>query len=292
MKTKYSAIIIGNVLLLAGVCAAQQVTTQLPLRYGSDGVAIYNGVAHQTIESSFGTNLLGLPFTGTTTYDFYSPRLATDFNLVTPTDKANATIFLQNSGTTSANNFHVTGRMRCYDYDPATGTEVLFVDTGGSEPVNVQHGETTHWNLNAMPLPADYVFKAGHQMHIALTITLTFGNPGNWAQVLYNGPSGTSTVVMLPQNDPLALVWPFDLSPYGVGERPVLSINRMPDGAAQLGGYSTAGVAWRVLATTNLSPTSTWTTIGTNLVAPNGVFTFTDRGASEYPCRFYRLVFP
>lgn len=58
---------------------------------------------------------------------------------------------------------------------------------------------------------------------------------------------------------------------------------------------SFAGVPSRtylVQATTNLPPTATWVTIGTNTAATNGLFQFLDTQASNFPVRFYRSATP
>src|SRR5690242_15784458 len=116
MKTKYSAIIAGSCLLFVCANRVGAAVTLLPLRYEINGVYIHSGVTSQTIENAYGTNTLGLPFTGTSTYDFYSPPLTAAVSLTTG-DKGAGTFFMQNSGPSSTDNFKVTGRMKYYDYN-------------------------------------------------------------------------------------------------------------------------------------------------------------------------------
>jgi hypothetical protein len=52
------------------------------------------------------------------------------------------------------------------------------------------------------------------------------------------------------------------------------------------------GYTYYVQATTNLPPSATWVTIGTNIAGTNGQFQFLDTQASNYPIRFYRTASP
>ncbi len=146
MKAKYSAILAGSFLMLAGAREAGAASTPLPLRSERNGVYIHNGVTSQTIETAFGTNLLGLAFTGTATYDFYSPPLSASLKLV-PSDKGGGMIYMQNTGASATNDFTVSGQMRYFDYDPTTGTQNLLVDTTASPANNVNHGQTVNWAI-------------------------------------------------------------------------------------------------------------------------------------------------
>src|SRR2546428_12130859 len=94
--------------------------TSLPLRAES-GTCIYGGSTTQTIETTFGTNSAALPFTGTTSYDFYSPPLIAATTLEA-SRKGGGIISMEDTSATSANDFKVTGRMQYLDYDPATGS--------------------------------------------------------------------------------------------------------------------------------------------------------------------------
>jgi Invasin, domain 3/Bacterial Ig-like domain (group 3) len=52
------------------------------------------------------------------------------------------------------------------------------------------------------------------------------------------------------------------------------------------------GYHYYVQASTNLPPTATWVTIGTNTAGANGLFQFLDTQASNYPARYYRTASP
>jgi hypothetical protein len=182
-KAKYSAILLGSFLMLAGTREAGAMATQLPLRSEPNGVYIHNGVTSQTVETAFGTNVLALAFTGTTTCDFYSPPLSTNANLV-PSDKGGGMIYMQNTGASVTDDFSVSGQMQYFDYDPATGTQTLIVDTTASPPKNVNHGQIVNWAIPNALLPANATIPAGHMIHIAMTIALVSGSPGNFGQVL------------------------------------------------------------------------------------------------------------
>src|SRR6266566_1366887 len=99
---------------------------ELPLRWEA-GTCIYEASTSQTIETTYGANLTSLVFSGTTTYDYYSPPLAVPTALTT-LDKGGGKIFMENISPSHANDFQVTGQMQFYDYDPATGTQTLIVD--------------------------------------------------------------------------------------------------------------------------------------------------------------------
>jgi hypothetical protein len=172
--------------------------TTLPLRFESVGTCLYNGSTTQIVETSYGTNLLGLAFSGTTAYDFYSPPLASAMSL-TAGDKGGGTITMRNTAASGANDFAVVAEMQFYDYDPATGAETLIVATGNSGNHNVNHGVTSTWAVPNPNLPGNVTVPAGHLLHAQLLITLNSGNPGGFGQVLYNDVTNSCTA-LLPQN--------------------------------------------------------------------------------------------
>jgi hypothetical protein len=288
MKTKYATIIAGSLLLLAVACDLRATDTLMPLRCETNGVFIHHGVTSQTIEKAYGTNVMGLAFTGTATYDFYSPPVSTPVNLVT-SDKGGGVIYMQNTSTTSANDFSVSGRMQFFDYDPVTGTQTLIVDTTASSAKNVNHGQIVNWAIPNALLPANDTIPAGHLIHIAMTIGLVSGNPSLFGQVLYNGPGGTSTVAYLPQNRSIALNWPIS----GPMTLPaVSSIGVSGDPAIHLLFRGTPGGYFRIQANTNLCSASSWINIATNICDTNGLCSFIDSQAANLPCRFYRVATP
>ena len=52
-----------------------------------------------------------------------------------------------------------------------------------------------------------------------------------------------------------------------------------------------AATTYSIQATTNLLA-PTWTTIVTTNADSNGLFSFVDTAAANYPCRFYRTATP
>ena len=258
--------------------------TDLPLRSQQNGYLYGGGTTSQTIESSFGTSLKGLKFTGTSTYDFYSPLLTNSVSLV-PSDKGGGMIFMSNSSTTSANDISISGRMQYFDYDPATGAQTLVVDTTASPPKDCNHGQTVNWAIPNALLPANYTIPAGHLVHVAMTIGLVSGNPGNYVQVLINGPKNDSTVAYFPQNRSAVLVWPF-----GPVTPSIMSIDPMSDPAMQLTCIGIPGNTYVIQATTNLTVSGSWLTISTNTAGTNGLFQFIDTDSENYNIRFYRFM--
>src|SRR5439155_24201804 len=117
--------------------------------------------------TGYGTNLLGLAFAATTTYDFYSPPLSLPTAL-TAKDKGGGTVFMNNVSPSHANDFSVTGRMQFYDYDPATGAETLIVDTGVSGAKNVNRVQSVNWGLPNVSLTANTAGAAGHILHVGV----------------------------------------------------------------------------------------------------------------------------
>jgi hypothetical protein len=298
MKTKSLILIVGSLLMLGVVREARAVPGLLPLRYVPGGMTthigttIHNGTTTLAVGTSYGANLLGLSLTGTTTYDFYSAPLLAGVTMLT-SDKGQGTVYLRNTNPTSANDFQATGRMRYYDYNPFTGTDTLIVDTGASQKNNVQHDSTAQWNMNPVPLPANYTMPAGDLLHVTVTITVVSGDPGAGAQMLYNGPKGASTLANLTyaaSDNWLALDWPFASGP--VASWPSTSINVWPDPAVQVCFYSTPGSNYLIQATTTLENKSSWVTIGSCVAASNGFLTYLDNDATNYPCRFYRIATP
>jgi hypothetical protein len=287
-RAKHSALVIGALLMLAFAREAGAMSTPLPLRSEHNGAHIHDGITSQTIETAFGTNLLGLAFTGTTAYDFYSPPLGASAHLAAG-DKGGGRIFMRNTSTSATNDFSASGRMEFFDYDPATGTETLIADTAASAAKEVKHGLTVNWALRNAPLNGNMTIPAGHMIHIAMTIALVSGDPGDSGEVLYNGPRGASTVGFLPRNSSVALNWALVSGVIPLPTSSVIAL--LSDRTARITSIGTAGGFYRIQATTSLSAAS-WVTIGTNVVGTNGISVFVDRDAPNYSCRFYRFAAP
>jgi hypothetical protein len=180
--------------------------TMLPLRLENPGTCMFNSSTVQTVESTFGSSLAALPFTGTASYDFYSPPLTTATTL-TATDKGGGMIYMRNTAGTIANDFSVAGRMQYFDYDPVSGLQTFIADTTDSPHKDVNHGQTVNWAIPNQTLPAPKIVPAGHLLHVVLTITLLSGEPAGFGSMLYNGPSGSSTVAYLSQSS--TTTWSF-----------------------------------------------------------------------------------
>jgi hypothetical protein len=274
------AILIGA--FHASVVAAPR---ELPLRWEA-GTCIYGASTSHTIETTYGTNLVTLPFSGTTTYDFYSPPLALPTALTTA-DKGGGKIFMKNASASHANDFQVTGQMRFYDYDPATGAESLIVDTGASTFKDVNAGQTVNWALPNVLLSADKTVPAGHLLHVAVTLGLVSGNPASFGQLLYNGSRSVTSIAFLSEDN--AASWTF-LAPVAPSQT-ANSIQMLADGCTRITCAGSPNQSYLVQATASLSSPS-WTTIATNTTGADGLLVFVDMDAPNFPARFYRTSTP
>ena len=180
--------------------------TVLALRSESPGTCIHNGSTAQLIETVFGNNPQTLPFTGTATYDFYSPPLTVDIVLTTK-DKGSGTVYMENTSTSDTNDFTVTSHLEFLDYDPATGANSLIVEATDASPTGVKHGQLIKWSQATESLVSNKTVPRGHLLHLVLTIALVSGDPGSFGHLVYNGSSGATTVGLLPAND--SIIWPF-----------------------------------------------------------------------------------
>ena len=278
MKRAWNSLLIAFALFSAQRMA-MGAATPLVLQCGS------GTCTPQMLDSSSGSGIAALPFAGTTTYDFYSPALTASVSLA-KSDKGGGVIFMQNTGASSANDFSVSGRIQYYDYDPATGLEVLMVDTGAaSGHKNVNHGQTVNWAIPNVALSASYVIASGHMIHIAVMISLVSGNPGSFGQVLYNGASNASTVALFPQS--ATVTWPF-AAPVPAARAEVASAT---SGAMAVSFAGIPGMGYQIQATTNLT-TGGWITIGTTNADVNGLLRFVDVDAKSFSSRFYRTLKP
>ena len=275
---------------LFGIAASNVLAgpTLLALRSESP-TAIYHGSTTQTVETNFGANVAGLAFTGTTTYDFYSPPLTAPTSLDSH-DRGSGVIYMKNTSTTPANDFKVTGQMRYADYDPATGTETLIVATGVTPKQDVHHGNTEHWPLPNGDLHTAHTVPTGHLLHISVVITLVSGNPGSFGQLLYNGTSASSTQGKLPENNN-PTVWAFGSPAVERPAAPSLALTPQSDGSLLLSCAGTPGQGYLIQATTSLMPPQ-WTTIATNYSDGDGLMSYIVTDAASYPCKFYRTSSP
>lgn len=233
----------------------------------------------QMLRTGFGNQSATLPFAGTTTYDFYSPPLAASIDLGFH-PRAGGTIFMTNSAPSEANDFEVTGRMRFFDHDPASGVDVLLADTKTSPPVNVNHDRATQWSLIKTDPLSNLTIPAGHILHLSLTITLKKGSPGGFGYLLYNGPSGSSTVALFPENATLG--WSFSSSAAAVC---------IPGGCVAVTFPGIPGVVYEVQAATNLA-SPVWVPIASTSADVSGWLCWIDADASIFPVRFYRTIKP
>jgi hypothetical protein len=284
MKNKLIMVLAVCSMVYGWVPSVRATQTWLVLRDESPQV-IHSGLTDQVLDTTFGTNQATLPFTGTATYDFYSPRLTTSVSLST-TDKGGGVIFMSNDSVNNVNNFSVTGEMKYFDYDPATGNETLIVDTTASVPKAVNQNQTVNWSTPTLPLPVAITIPAGHMIHVAMTLALVSGNPGSHAKLIYNGPQGDCTAAQLPQNRALFPDWPLDAASV-----PTLSIFPQSNGQMVLGYYGAPQSSVSIQATTNLTAPD-WVMLVTTNTDLHGVFNFVDQDAPIYPCRFYRASTP
>ena len=287
IKNKYSLGVFIGALLVASGQTSSATQTWLTLRSGC-AMPLHCGVTVQTLSTNFGTNLAALAFSGTTTYDFYSPPLSQTVSL-TPSDKAGGVIYMQNTGTTGASDFSVTGRMAYYDYDPGTGLQVLIADTGASPPKNVNHTQLVNWAIPNVTLPTNLTIVAGHMLHVAVTVGLVSGTPGSSGWFIYNGNNAPSTSAFFPQNRSNVLNWTFDTSAVlGVAAK-IISVTPQADGTMLISCAGQAATAYSIQATTTLQP-AVWTTFAGTTSDSNGLFSFVDANAAGHSTCFYRAV--
>lgn len=288
---KNSTLIATGFLGLLSALSAVAAPSPFALRYEPNAVSIHGGVTSRTVESTFGTNQLGLPFTGTNAYDFYSPAISTPITL-SASEKTAGLIVMSNSAPTEANDFSVFGWMSFYDYDPVSGTDTFVAKA--RQPANaarkVNHGKTTQWVLVQAPQHTDYTIPAGHLLHIVVTLVLNSGDPGSYGQLIYNGPQGSTTMALFPRNASLPVSWtPASL----VQIKPTItSLVVLPDGTAQLNCTGAPSAYYLIQATTNLGDSSSWSNISTNMTDNTGVIQWTDTDAANHLFRYYRLATP
>ncbi|HZV34137.1 MAG TPA: Ig-like domain-containing protein, partial [Verrucomicrobiae bacterium] len=72
----------------------------------------------------------------------------------------------------------------------------------------------------------------------------------------------------------------------------ITGLTTRPDGSVQISFAGVPNYYYLIEGTTNLSPPVTWTVLSTNQADTNGMFQFTDSGATNYPARFYRTAVP
>jgi hypothetical protein len=287
---KYSTLLAAGFL---GLISAQSAMASTPfaLRYEPNAVSIHGGVTSQTVETTFGTNQMGLPFTGSNTYDFYSPPISLPITLST-SDKTAGLIVMSNSAPTEANDFTVFGWMNFYDYDPVSGTDTFVAKARqpAAAARKVNHGQTAKWILVQAPQHMDYTIPTGHLLHIVVSLVLDSGDPGSYGQLVFNGPLGSSSMALFPRNASLPVSWtPASL----VQITPTISsLVVMPDGSAQLNCTGVPSAYYLIQATSNLGDPSSWTTVSTNMTGNDGTIQWTDTDAPNHPFRYYRLATP
>jgi hypothetical protein len=270
-------IILLVAILVALIPSAQGAPTVLWTRHES------NSATPQTIERIAGTSSIDLAFTNAiATYDFFSPPLTSSISLTT-VDKAGGIIYMRNTGPVGASDFSVKGRIQYFDFNPLTGTHTLIADTGLSPQKGVNHGQLVNWPMPIVPLHVSTSLTSGHLLHVAVTVYLTAGFPGNFGFLVYNGSSGTQA--QLPQNR--VTTFPFGtLSPI---YSPALAGSLATDGRFTIILSGAPGASCAIEATTNLSK-PVWVSLITTNTDTNGWCVFKDIDSPSYPQRFYRSL--
>jgi hypothetical protein len=195
-KERFLAAAFVAAIILSSVEKCSAASTSLPLRFETPGACTGNGLTPLTIESVYGTVIASLPFSRTTSYDFYSPPITAGPKLLT-TDKGAGQLWMGNDN--SNTDFKVTVRFVFYDRDPASGIETQIVDSGATPPTSVPHGKAVKINTPQGNLSASFTPVAGHQLHVRVDVTLASGTVTS-GYVLLNALFGTpgASIAMLP----------------------------------------------------------------------------------------------
>ncbi len=287
IKHKYSLGLVAGAFLLGSAQNSSAAQTWLAFRSGC-AMPLHSGVTVQTLDTKFGTNLIALPFSDTSTYDFFSAPLNSAVSL-TATDQVGGVIYLRNSGRTGVVNFSVTGRMSYFDYNPNTGINVPLADTGASDTIKTHHGQVASWAVPTVTFPANATVPAGHMIHVAMTIELVSSKTAIAGEVLYNGASGQSTAALFSLNQAPQPNFSFDSSAILGAAAKIVSVVQQPDGSMLISCAGQAATAYSIQATASLQ-SPVWTTLGTTTSDANGLFSFVDTNATNYSCRFYRTA--
>jgi hypothetical protein len=195
-KERFLAAAVAATIILASEENLSAAATSLPLRYESPGACTGSGITQLTIEKVYGNGIAGLPFSGSTNYDFYSQPMTAGPALKT-TDKGAGQLWMANGNSTI--DFKVTVRFVFYDRDPVSGKEIQIVDSGATAAMAVKHGQAVRIDTPQGNLSAPFTPVAGHQLHVRVAVTLASGTMTNgW--VLLNTLSGTAgaSIAMLP----------------------------------------------------------------------------------------------
>jgi hypothetical protein len=195
-KKRFLAAAAAATIILASAEKLSAAATSLPLRYENPGACTGSGSTHLTIESAYGSSIVGLPFSGSTNYDFYSQPMTAGPALKT-TDKGAGQLWMANGD--SKTDFKVTVRFVFYDHDPASSKETQIVDSGATGGMVVKHLQAVQINTPQGNLSAPFKPVAGHLLHVRVAVSLASGTVTS-GFVLLNTLSGTpgSSIAMLP----------------------------------------------------------------------------------------------
>ena len=286
-RAKYPALVAAGLLLLVGAQTAPAAESWLAFRAGC-AMPLCGGATVQTLSTNFGTNAVGLPFTGTTTYAFYSAPLSQPLSLTTRAI-GGGVVCMRNTGRTGSSDFSVTGSMAFFDYDPSTGINTLIADTGASRKRLVHHTGLVNWELPSVVLASDVTIPAGHMIHVDVTVTLVSGGPVTTGELIYNGGPGSTTAALFPQKLSAAPNWVFNTSASVGRAGAIISIVRQPDGSMLISCAGLASTTYSLEASTSLDSPS-WTPLSSMNSDADGLFSFTDWDAGNYPCCYYRTA--
>jgi hypothetical protein len=195
-KERFLAAAVAATIIFASAENLPTAATSLPLRCESPGACTGSGITHLTIEGVYGSGIVGLPFSGSTNYDFYSQPMTAGPALKT-SDKGAGQLWMANGNSTT--DFKVTVRFVFYDYNPASGQETKIVDSGATAGMAVKHSQAVQINTPQGPLLAPFTPVAGHLLHVRVAVTLASGTVTS-GLVLLNALSGTpgASIAMLP----------------------------------------------------------------------------------------------
>jgi hypothetical protein len=184
------------------------------------------------------------------------------------------------------------------------------VSVGAQSPATILPGQTATYpltvvksgvgsvdaylSISALPAGASAVFFPSmlafirdkpHTLTSVLTISTTASTPAGTYPFVVTAQHGSSKKFVTTTN---TLV---------IGNSPRvpiqarLSIQLLPERTVLLSCEATAELAYNIQATTDLG-LPVWTTIATQVTDANGMFSFIDADATNYPARFYRTWRP
>jgi autotransporter-associated beta strand protein len=163
------------------------------------------------------------------------------------------------------------------------GSQPIVLAFDGSHPaLTISHGILT-LDSNAFTINGPLLTDGIYTIVLQTSGNIAGSGPYSVTGTAISSPGVRAAISVNGGNVILSVTPPPNSTPVTISNAAFLS-----NGAFQMNFIGAPGYTYYIQATASLNPPANWTTLSTNMANSNGLFNFTDQGATNYASRYYR----